>query len=326
MTTAAPYPLLMTPAIHAMPWGGSRIRDVLGKTIPAELAGSPIGESWEVSAHPNGIAHVANGPFAGAPLTEVVDAWGARLVGEATAARFGSLFPLLVKLIEVNTMASLQVHPDDAQAQRLEGFPFGKSEAWYIIDALPTAEVYVGFRPGTTRERFAEELSRHNARSLLSPLPVRPGDCIALEPGTVHACGNGVLLLEVQQSCDITYRVYDWDRVDAQGRPRALHVEKALEVIDFSAAPRVTRGDGKAPMTELLAGRHFRIFEADVAGGLSLPPSDACVSLTVIRGSCRIAAAGGSLDLARGATVLLPAGMPCAVSGTALLVGAAPQG
>jgi mannose-6-phosphate isomerase len=230
-----------------------------------------------------------------------------------------------LKLIEVNSMASLQVHPDDAQAQRLEGFPFGKSEAWYIIDAPPKAEIYVGFTPGTTRKRFTEELSKGNVRSLLAPLAIRPGDCIALEPGTVHACGNGVLLLEVQQSCDITYRVYDWDRVDAQGRKRQLHVEKALQVIDFAAAPRVSRADGSANPAELLKGRHFKVIEARVGGGLALPASDSFLSLTVVRGACTLTGGATRLELPCGATVLVPAGISCMLEGEeALLVGAAP--
>jgi mannose-6-phosphate isomerase len=248
-----------------------------------------------------------------------------RLLGAAVARRYGALFPLLVKLIEVNTMASLQVHPDDAQAQALEGFPFGKSEAWYIIDAPPTAEIYVGFTPGTTRERFSEELARGNARALLAPVSIRPGDCIALDPGTVHACGNGVLLLEVQQSCDITYRVYDWDRVDARGRKRQLHVEKALQVIDFAAAPRISRSDGSSNPAPLLNGRHFKVFEARVRGALVLQDADRFVSLTVVRGACRLSGGGAQLALPCGATVLVPAGIRCALEGEeALLVGAAP--
>ncbi len=136
------YPLLMSPAIHAMPWGGTRIRDVLGKSIPGELAGSPIGESWEVSAHPGGVSRVANGALAGRPLDEVVGAWGETLLGPRVAGRHCGSFPLIVKLIEVNALASVQVHPDEAHAMRAERCPYGKSEAWYIIEAGP------GPRPG----------------------------------------------------------------------------------------------------------------------------------------------------------------------------------
>jgi mannose-6-phosphate isomerase len=321
----AVYPLLMEPAIHAMPWGGTRLRDELGKTVPAELSLAPIGESWEVSAHPNGISRVANGPLAGMPLPEVLRAWGASLLGAKTAARYGGVFPLLVKLIEVNSLASVQVHPDDEQARRLEGFPFGKSEAWYIIETLPAAEAYIGFRAGTDRGRFEENLACCSVRDILQPVALRAGDCAALEPGTVHACGNGILLLEIQQSCDITYRVYDWDRRDAEGRARPLHIDKALQVIDFSARAAVHRGGDGAGMSELFSGAHFGVFQVMVKGSFVLPAAQSFTTLTVIRGGCTLDAGGALLALDRGKSVLVPAALSCAFSGDALLIGSTPS-
>jgi len=324
---SAAYPLLMEPAIHAMPWGGTRLRDELGKTIPDELATAPIGESWEVSAHPNGVSRAVNGRLAGMPLPEVVRAWGPALLGAKAASRYGSVFPLLVKLIEVNALASVQVHPDDEQARRLEGFPFGKSEAWYIIETLPGAEAYIGFRAGTDRERFEENLACCSVRDILQPVTLKPGDCAALEPGTVHACGNGILLLEIQQSCDITYRVYDWDRRDAEGRARPLHIEKALQVIDFAAQPLVFRGEGaREGITGLFPGRHFSVFQAVVMGMCALAPRESFSTLTVIQGGCVLQSDGANLDLRRGQTVLVPAGLPCVLSGgQALLIGSTPS-
>jgi mannose-6-phosphate isomerase len=321
-----PYPLLMTPAIHAMPWGGTRLRDELGKRIPDELEAAPIGESWEVSAHPNGVSLAANGRLAGTPLPEVVRAWGASLLGRAVADRYGGVFPLLVKLIEVNALASVQVHPDDEQARELEGFPFGKSEAWYIIDRLPGAEAYIGFRPGTDRERFEENLACCNVRDLLAPVTLRPGDCAALEPGTVHACGNGLLLLEIQQSCDITYRVYDWDRTDTEGRKRPLHIEKAMKVIDFAAQPRIFRAAGaREGVVELYGGRHFSVFQAGVRGSCRLDPRPSFATLTVIQGDCTLRCGTTEVSMRRGQTALVPAGLGCVVEGDqALLIGSTP--
>jgi mannose-6-phosphate isomerase len=323
----AVYPLLMEPAIHAMPWGGTRLRDELGKIIPDDLALAPIGESWEVSAHPNGVSRVANGPLAGMPLPEVLRAWGASLLGEKAATRYGGVFPLLVKLIEVNSLASVQVHPDDEQARRLEGFPFGKSEAWYIIETLPGAEAYIGFRAGTDRERFQENLACCSVRDILRPVALKAGDCAALEPGTVHACGKGILLLEIQQSCDITYRVYDWDRRDEEGRARPLHIEKALQVIDFTAQPRVFRAEGaREGVTELFSGRHFGVFQATVKGTCTLPRRESFCTLTVISGACTLESAGTRMDLRRGQSVLVPAGLACQLSGgEALLMGSTPS-
>ena len=324
--SVAPYPLLMVPAIQSNPWGGTRIRDVLKKQIPAALVSQPIGESWEVSAHPNGVSRIGNGPCAGMTLPQAVEAWGTALVGADVVRRYGATFPLLVKLIDVNTLASVQVHPNDEQAQRLEGFPFGKSEAWYIIDAAPSAEAYIGFAPGTSPEQFTAALTGGRVRELLRPLTPHPGDCLALEPGTVHACGNGILMLEIQQSCDITYRVYDWDRRDFEEKPRALHIGKAMQTIDFGAQPRVFRARGTEDTAcELMKGKHFSVFEVALRRSCALAARAVFTSLTVVRGSCVARAGGLDLPLATGATLLLPSGMACTLAdGAATIVGTYP--
>jgi mannose-6-phosphate isomerase len=321
-----PYPLLMAPAIQARPWGGSRIRDLLGKEIPPGIDGAAVGESWEVSAHPNGLSRVANGPLSGRFLPELHALWGDLLTGRAGATLPGSAFPLLVKLIEANTLASVQVHPNDEQARTLEGYPNGKSEAWYVIDSGPRAEAYIGFREGVDRTSFLDALRRGEVAQTLAPVHLRAGDCVLLDPGTVHACGNGILLLEVQQSCDLTYRVHDWDRVGGEGQGRELHVEKALEVIDFDSRPRVHRASGgeNAPLP-VLRGAHFSIFELRLRSSCALPPSEAFSTLTVIHGECSLASGAVSLRLRGGETVLLPAGVGCLLQGRdALLVGSSP--
>lgn len=299
----------------------------MGKSIPVELASLPIGESWEVSAHPNGLSRIANGALAGWTLAEVHGLWGALLVGAGVACRHGRGFPLLVKLIELDALASVQVHPDDRQALRLEGCPTGKSEAWYVVDAARGAEAYVGFRRGVDRARLLDALSRGAARETLEPVALGPGDCLLLEPGTVHACGNGIVLLEVQQSSDLTYRVYDWDRVDESGRPRELHVDKALEVIDFEARPVVSRARGEPDaVMPVLQNRHFRIFEVRLRRSCFLPAAATFTSVTVIGGECALDSGAGGLRLRTGDTVLVPAGVACTLSGTeAILVGAAPE-
>ena len=238
----------------------------LGKRIPD----GPVGESWEVSAHPNGVSRAADGPWAGRSLAEITAAQGPALLGAETHAKYGGEFPVLVKLIDVNALASVQVHPDDAQAQRLEGYPRGKTEAWYIIARKPSARFYLGLADGVTPEGFRAAVAGGSARELLAAPEVSEGDCLFVPPGTVHACGDGVLLLEVQQSCDITYRVYDWDRVDEKGARRELHVEKALQVIDWSARPSVLRPEQREDaLNPILSCSQFDMHEARLRAGIS---------------------------------------------------------
>jgi mannose-6-phosphate isomerase len=297
-------PLLMRPHYQPRPWGGRLLADLLGKDIPE----GPVGESWEVSPHPSGLSRVASGPFEDRTLPGLADEFGARLLGEEVRRRYGGAFPLLVKLIDVNALASVQVHPDDGQARALEGFPFGKAEAWLILDRKPEASVFLGFRPGTDEPRFLDALASGRVRDLLQPLDVERGDCLYVPPGTVHACGNGVFLLEIQQPCDITYRVHDWDRVDGDGKPRALHIEKARKVIDFGARPRVGRSARRPnELNEVLSSPYFAVGEAPVEGEMALPRARACRAGTVIEGRGTLAWEGGEIPLRTGDSFVLPA-------------------
>jgi mannose-6-phosphate isomerase len=292
------------PSFHSRPWGGRAMADRLHKKIPD----GPVGESWEVSAHPNGLSRVAGGPFAGMSLAELTKQAGADLLGDGVFARSGGEFPILVKLIDVNSLASVQVHPDDEQARRLEGFPRGKTEAWYIIERSPEARFFLGMAAGVTPASFRAALADGRARGLLASPEVAPGDCLFVPPGTIHACGEGVLLLEVQQSCDITYRVYDWDRVDESGKRRELHLEKALQVIDFSARPSIHRaGSRQDALNPILACGQFDLFEARLDSRVSLPALPSCATGTLVEGSCRLVAGETRIDLGCGDSFVVPA-------------------
>ncbi len=306
MKIPAKIPAFKTaPVFQSRPWGGRAMADRLGKSMPDGL----VGESWEVSAHPNGVSRVSGGPLDGTPLDELVRKAGANLLGPRTYRKYGDNFPLLVKLIDVNATASVQVHPDDAEAQRLEGYPWGKTEAWYIIDRAPDAKFYIGLVPGVTPESFRESLQSGTTRSLLASTEVKPGDCILVSPGMIHAVGQGVLMLEIQQSSDITYRVYDWDRKDERGKPRELHVDKALQVIDFPARPRIFKSEPRADaLGRILAGGTFEIFQARVATGLDLPARASLTTGTVVEGDLRLVAGDVRLDLRCGDSFVLPAG------------------
>ena len=291
--------------------------DLLGKEIPD----GPLGESWEVSAHPHGVCRVSGGPHDGMPLDELAEAAGADLLGPAVYAKYGGSFPLLVKLIDVNALASIQVHPNDEQARRLEGDPWGKIEAWFILSRTPHASFCLGMVPGTTAEAFRAALARGTARSLLATPPVEAGDCLLVPPGTVHAAGNGVLLLEVQQSSDITYRVYDWDRLDSQGRKRELHVDKALQVIDFSARPQIFRAARHADsLNHILTCPHFVMYEARLTRRIPIPVQQSCATATVVEGSCRVAARDVSFVVPCGSSFVIPAGEECSLEGEARAV------
>ncbi len=231
-------------------WGGRRLHGVFGRELPEA---TPIGESWEISGLREHLTRVAEGPFKGADLYRLAERHGNEIFGADFARRCREDFPLLVKFIDASDVLSVQVHPNDEQA-RARGFPNGKSEAWVVIATDEGACVYRGFKAGVGPDEFRAALDSGDVARVegcLEKIICRPGDVIDLPAGTVHAIGKGLLLCEIQQSSDITYRVYDWGRVGLDGKPRALHVEEAMKVLDF--------GD---PGPGTLAGR-----EVELAGG-----------------------------------------------------------
>jgi len=298
-------PFRTEPFYQDRPWGGRAMEKELGKKIPP----GTVAEAWEVSAHPNGVCTVASGVHAGKGLDRLVQEQGPALLGVDVHRRHQGQFPVLIKLIDVNALASVQVHPDDAGAMRLEGWPRGKTEAWYILSRAPQARFSLGLVPGVTPDSFRNALEGGRAQDLLAAPQVRPGDCLYVPPGTVHAAGNGVLLLEVQQSSDITYRVYDWDRVDDKGQRRELHVDKALQVIDFSAQSQVFRAKARADsLNPILSCPHFEMAEARVASRLALPAAPACSAGTVVQGAVTLEGGGERLGLRTGDSFIVPAG------------------
>lgn len=299
------YPLLMKPYYQERPWGGRRLAQWPAKSLPP----GPIGESWEISTHPNGLSLVGNGEFEGESLASIVDRYPKELMGSAAIGSSDAEFPLLVKLIDVEGIASLQVHPDDEQARSIEGYPRGKTEAWYILSRSDEAECYVGLAPGIDRRSFVSAIERSRFEECLNRIHPAAGDCIFLPPGTVHACGRGVLLLEIQQSCDLTYRVYDWGRTDAFGRKRELHVEKALQVIDFAARPVISRALESDRIAPLVSTPGFTIGELRITENLILPVSESFMAMTAVEGSCVLAWDEGSFSLPAGTSAVVPAQM-----------------
>lgn len=221
-----PYPMKCVPIFKPRIWGGQTLKTVFGKALPA---GEGIGESWELADLPNDKTVIANGPFQGRKLAELVREYPEPITGSRD---FPSPFPLLIKLLDAQDVLSVQVHPDPETCRRMgRGEP--KTECWYVIDAQPGAVIYKGMKKKVTREQFAQAIEDGTTADLLAKIPVEPGQCHFLPAGTAHAIGGGLLIAEIQTPSDTTYRVYDWDRVDHTGQPRQLHIQEALESIHF---------------------------------------------------------------------------------------------
>lgn len=301
-----PGPLLLERRLDSRIWGGQSLGPWLGLAdAPAKLA-----ESWQVYEH----NRVRNGPYAGQTLANVVAAHGANMVGTRSFARYGADFPLLAKFIDAADHLSVQVHPDDAYAHSVEatsGF-HGKTEAWYILRAEPGAELVHGLAKPSTREAFAAAVADGTLMERVRRVPVQAGDTIFVPAGTVHAINAGIMLFEIQQKSDLTYRVYDYDRRDANGQPRELHLERALDVIDYGAAPpaKVT------PQTldqqrELLVTCPYFTMERwqlhELTEATTTPQTFEI--FTVIDGACALHWRDDDMTLPRGESVVLPASL-----------------
>ena len=225
------YPILFEPVYKDYLWGGRHL-EFLGRDLPEGI----VAESWEVSAHPDGETKVANGSYAGSGLAELFARFGFDLVGENfRESAFADRFPLLIKLLDVNKPLSVQVHPNDAYGMAHEN-DLGKSELWYVLQADEGAEIVYGLEEGVTKESFQAAIEAGEIEKWLHKVPVKVGDIINIPSGVVHCgLGHGVVIAEVQQNSNSTYRVFDWNRVDANGKSRPLHLKKALDVIDFEA-------------------------------------------------------------------------------------------
>ena len=223
------YPLKFKTIFKDKIWGGEKIKTVLGK----DCAPLPnCGETWEISGVTGNVSEVAEGALAGKSLQELLKTYQGKLVGERVYQRYGNEFPLLVKFIDANDDLSIQVHPDDTLAQKRHN-SFGKTEMWYIMQADDEAELTVGFNQPMSRAKYLDYFEEGKLMSILNEEEVQEGDVFFLPAGRVHSIGKGILLAEIQQTSDVTYRIYDFERKDDQGKTRELHVEQALDAIDY---------------------------------------------------------------------------------------------
>jgi len=224
------YPIKFTPIAKETIWGGNKLKTVLSKNFSSE---KQIGESWEISGVKNDISIVANGHLKGDSLNKLITDFGTRLLGDKVYQKFGNEFPLLIKFIDANDALSIQVHPDDVLAKERHN-SFGKTEMWYVLDAEKDANLIVGFNQEVDKQIYQQKLEEGKLEDILNAENVENGSCYFIPAGRVHAIGKGILLAEIQQTSDITYRMYDWNRVDKMGKSRELHTEQAVDAIDYT--------------------------------------------------------------------------------------------
>lgn len=304
MTDRCDLPLRFQPLFRRYLWGGRRLGVRLGKAIGPE---HDYAESWEVVDHDDDQSVVSAGPLAGATLGELVRERGSELLGRhAPLARF----PLLMKLLDCNRTLSVQVHPNDRQAARQSPPDLGKTEAWVVIDAEPGSRIYAGLKPGVTPDQLRAALDAGTCAECLHDFAARPGDCVFIPAGTVHALGEGLLIAEIQQASDTTFRLFDWNRVDAHGQPRPLHIEQALAVIDFQRGPIEPQrpvATSDAGRERLVACDQFQLDRRRATAPVLIGGDDRFCLLTVLAGALTLAGDPAGQPLRAGESALLPA-------------------
>ena len=299
------YILKLHPAFKDNIWGGRRLIEEFHMDCPLERAA----EAWVLSCHADGQSQVVNGPLAGATLSEAVERMGASCLG-TRAARF-PFFPLLIKFIDARDDLSIQVHPDDEYAMRVE-HGSGKTEMWYVMDADPGAKLYYGFTHPIAKEEFERRIQDNSLPEVLNAVEVRRGDCFFIPAGTIHAIGKGLLIAEIQQNSNTTYRVYDYGRRDKQGNTRALHIDKALDVTTLGPAPAaasypVRRVEG-GQIETLADCSYFATDKIDLTGQMVLPAcEDSFQALLCMEGEGRLIAGDQTLTFGRGDCLFVPA-------------------
>ncbi|MFO7655629.1 MAG: type I phosphomannose isomerase catalytic subunit [Bacteroidales bacterium] len=300
------YPLKFTPQILDKVWGGTRLRATLNKKTTSDKAG----ESWEISGVDGHVSVVSEGFLEGNTLQELIEIYMGDLVGDHIFEKFGPLFPLLIKFIDANDRLSIQVHPDDELADKRHG-SFGKTEMWYIVEAEKNAEITVGFNSKISREEYLEHLKNKKIEDVLNREKTHPGNVFFLPAGRVHAIGAGILLAEIQQTSDITYRIFDYDRPDENGKLRELHTGLALDAIDFNMYGSYKTDYEKElnNRSGLVACDYFttNFFEVNRPVDLDYFMLDSFIILLCIDGAFELNYQNGSIKAMKGETILIPA-------------------
>jgi mannose-6-phosphate isomerase len=299
------YPLKFQPILKDKIWGGQKLQQLLHKSTSSTKAG----ESWEISDVEGDTSIVANGPLKGTSLKTLMDTYTSDLMGAKNFRQFGNKFPLLIKFIDAKQDLSVQLHPNDELAKARHN-SFGKTEMWYVVQADPASNLIVGFNQEMTPELYVKHLEDKTLQSILNFDAVKAGDTYFIEVGRIHAIGAGVLLAEIQQTSDITYRVYDWDRVDADGNERELHNDIALEAFDFDMPDnfRVQYAPKSNVSTELVSCPYFTTNVLEVTETISKQNTqDSFVIYMCVEGKANLVVDGIVTEFSMGETVLIPA-------------------
>jgi mannose-6-phosphate isomerase len=298
------YPLLFEPIFKERIWGGTKLKEVLNKSFES----NQIGESWELSTVENDISVVVNGVFKGLNLSQLIEKYPTEVLGAKSIQYFGYNFPLLFKFLDAKEDLSIQVHPNDALAKERHQ-SFGKTEMWYVIQADVNARLVVGFKDKTNKKEYQEHLENKTLATILNETPVKEGDAFFLETGTVHAIGAGVLIAEIQQTSDITYRLYDWDRVDANGEGRELHTDLALDAINFETTnTKINYKNTANKLVTLVECPFFKTNILQISGKYNWKKTkESFAVLMCTKGSFTINMLHFQAEFKKGDTLLIPA-------------------
>lgn len=298
------YPLKFKPLTQYRIWGGNK----LNQAVPAELQMENLGEIWSLSGVPGNVSEVENGALKGQNLNELIKDYREKLVGKKVWEKFGEDFPLLIKFIDAAQPLSVQVHPNDEIAQKLHN-SFGKSEMWYIMDAEKDSELIIGFKDGITKEDYENHLKKESLEDILGKIPVEKGDAVHIPAGRVHAIGAGIVLAEIQQTSDVTYRIYDYNRIDKDGKKRELHTDLALQAIDFNPIEEIkTKYDLTENQLNTLIGTPY--FKTKIFTGkdeISIEINEEMRIYICTEGSFKFQTQNGGTQLEKYQSLLMPA-------------------
>lgn len=302
------YPLLFRPILKKVIWGGHRLQPFKGLESTADA----IGESWEVSAVEGSESIIANGIYVGLSLPELIEKCPQEILGQRVYEKHGARLPLLMKFIDAERDLSIQVHPNDEMAQRVHG-KYGKSEMWYVIDAKPGSYLYAGFKQSITPYEYQKRVEDGSITEVLARHEVKAGDVFYLPAGRVHAICGGILLAEVQQSSDVTYRIFDYNRPGMDGKPRELHTELAAKALNYEVLDdyRTQYDDVRNRANVVLRCPYFSVRVTDVSAAFhrNLVKYDSFIISTSLAGNCRIVSRvnGSEIHLREGYSTLIPA-------------------
>lgn len=307
LKTSSLYPLKFQPILKEKVWGGTKLNSLFQKK-----GNGKIGESWEISGVAENVSKVANGFLKGKTLNWLLENYKDELVGEKVYKTFENTFPLLFKFIDANEDLSVQVHPDDVFAKKRHN-SFGKTEMWYILDVEKDARLILGFNENIVREKYLDSVSEKKITTILKSEPAKNGDSFILYPGTVHAIGAGILLAEIQQTSDITYRIYDWDRPDTNGEMRELHTDLALDVIDFNPSKAKVEYSEEKNIPVHIGSTEFFSVNKLILSKNSVRNLEEIASFKVymcIEGTAIVETNNFSEEIKKGETILIPAQLP----------------